>query len=231
MTTTAQNQTPIQDNPNRSHAGTVGAPPSTIITRDGERVLQEELERLRHELECGMAERLREARAFGTPAGNDEYLQIQEEEIILAVRAARLDELLERAWVVGDGTHDGRAAVGTIVDVEDPESGELTEHELVGGHEALRANAASAASPIGQALLGREAGEIVEVHLPKGGSRHLEIVRVRLAAHALPLGKGLYCLVDVQGSVSLGPDSPGDRAEGRRGVDLLIVAAERVGGR
>jgi transcription elongation factor GreA len=186
MTTTAQTQTPIHDSPNGSHAGTVGAPPSAIITRDRERLLRQELEHLRRELEGGMAERLREARAFGPPAGNDEYLQIQEEEIILAVRAARLDELLERAQVVGNDTHDGSAAVGTTVEVEDYESGELTEHELVGGHESLRANAVSAASPIGQALLGRKAGEIVEVRLPKGGIQRLEIVRVRLPAHALP---------------------------------------------
>jgi transcription elongation factor GreA len=150
------------------------------------RALKEELKHLRHELEGGLAERLREARTFGAPAGNDEYLQIQEEEIILAVRAARLDELLERAQVVGNDTHDGSAAVGTIVEVEDSESGELTEYELVGGHEALRADAASAASPIGQALLGREAGEIVEVHLPNGGTQRLEIVGVRLPAQAPP---------------------------------------------
>jgi len=126
-----------------------------------------------------MAERLREARAFGAPAGNDDYLQIQEEEIILAARAARLDELLERACVVDGGSLDGRAAVGTTVEVRDIESGELREHELVGGHGALGANAVSAGSPIGEALLGREAGAIVEVQLPKGGSRRLEILRVK----------------------------------------------------
>jgi transcription elongation factor GreA len=183
--TTSQTQTVVQDIPNRSHAATVGAPPSAIITRDRERLLRAELEGLRCELEGGMADRLREARAFGAPAGNDDYLQIQEEEIILAVRATRLDELLERALVVESGSLDDRAAVGTIVEVKDTESGERIEHELVGGHEAPRAKAASAASPIGQALLGREVGDIVEVHLPKGGSQRLEIVRVRAAEHSL----------------------------------------------
>lgn len=184
MTTTAQIQPVVHAKPNGAHAGAVGAPPSAIITRDGERVLRAELERLRRELEGGMAERLREARAFGAPAGNDDYLQIQEEEIILAVRAARLGELLERAQVVDGGSADGRAAVGTIVEVKDIGSGELIEHELVGGHEAPRANAASAASPIGQALIGGVAGSVVEVQRPKGGSQRLEIVRVRPAEHA-----------------------------------------------
>lgn len=185
MTTTAATQPVVRDHLTAPHSGATGAPPSAIITRDGERILRAELERLRRELESGMAERLREARAYGAPAENDEYLQIQEEEIFIAVRAARLDELLERARVVDGGSLDGRAALGTIVEVKDIESGKLKEHELVGGHEAPRANAASAASPIGEALIGREAGSIVEVQLPKGGSRRLEILRVRPVDHAL----------------------------------------------
>jgi transcription elongation factor GreA len=178
MTTTAETQAVVRDNSSTTN-GSLGAPPSSIITRDGERVLRAELKRLRRELEGDLADRLREARAFGAPVGNDDYLQIQEEEIILAVRAARLDELLERAQVIDSGSLDGRAAVGTIVEVKNSDNGELMEHELVGGYEAPRAKTASAASPIGQALIGREAGEIVVVHLPKGGRQRLEIVGVR----------------------------------------------------
>ncbi len=184
MTTTPETQTVVHDNSNATN-GTLGAPPSAIITRDGERLLRAELERLRGELELDMADRLREARAFGAPAGNDDYLQIQEEEIILAVRAARLDELLERAQVIDSGSLDGRAAVGTIVEVKNTDNGELVKHELVGGHEAPRANTATAASPIGQALIGRKASEIIAVHLPKGRRQHLEIVGVRPAERAL----------------------------------------------
>ncbi len=69
--------------------------------------------------------------------------------------------------------------MGTIVEVKNSDNGELMEHELVGGYEAPRAKTASAASPIGQALIGRKAGEIVVVHLPKGGRQRLEIVGVR----------------------------------------------------
>jgi transcription elongation factor GreA len=179
MTTTAQIQTVAHDKRNESHADTGGAPPRAVITREGEQALRAELERLRCELEGGMADRLREARAFGAPAGNDDYLQIQEEEIILAARATRLDELLGQAQVVDPGSLDGKAAVGTIVEVRNLDSGELREYELVGGHEEPRPNAASVASPIGQALIGREAAEIVEVHLPKRGGQRLEIVRIR----------------------------------------------------
>lgn len=184
MTTTAQTQAVVHDESNGSHAGTVGAPPSAIITRDRERVLQAELASLRRELKDGMADRLREARAFGSPADNDDYLQIQEEEIILAVRAARLEELLGRAQVIDVGSLDGRAAVGTIVEVKDIDNGDLTQHELVGGHEPPRPNAASAASPVGQALIGKKAGAVVEVQLPRGARQRLEILRVRPVEHA-----------------------------------------------
>lgn len=185
MTTNSQTLTAVPDNLNGSQGDAPGAPPSAIITRDGARVLRVELGRVRFELEVGTVMRLREARVFGAPAGNDEYLQIQEEEIVLAARAARLEELLDRAQVIDSDSHDGKAAVGTVVDVRDTQSGELKEHELVGGHETPRAGTASAASPIGQALIGRTAGSIVDVDLPKGGSQSLEILHVRRANLAL----------------------------------------------
>lgn len=184
MNISAQNQPPVHDKPSGPDAGSGGAPPSAIITREGEAALRAELERLRRELENGMVERLREARAFGAAAGNDDYLQIQEEELILSLRVARLEELLGRAQVVDSRSLNGRAAVGTIVEVRNVESDEVSERELVGGHEAPRANAVSAASPVGQALIGHEAGAVVEVQLPRGGSQRLEIVRVRSAEHA-----------------------------------------------
>lgn len=190
MNTTAVTQTPVPDNLDGRRAHSPGWPPRTILTREGERILRAELEQLRRDLGGGMAERLRDARAFGAPAVNDEYLQIQEEEIVMAVRAARLDELLERAEVIDGGPRDGRAAVGTIVTVKDIESGELDEHELVGGHEAPRANAASVASPIGEALIDREAGAVVEVQLPKGRIRRLQILEIRPVDHGLAAKDG-----------------------------------------
>jgi transcription elongation factor GreA len=186
MNTTAETQIAVPDNLNGPRADLPGGPPRTIITRDGERILRAELERLRCDLGGGMAERLREARGFGAPAANDEYLQIQEEEVVMAVRAARLDELLQKAQVVDGCQLDGRAAVGTVVEVKDVDSGEIHQHELVGGHEAPRANAASAASPIGEALIDRTVGAIVDVHLPKGRRRRLQILEIRSVDHAHP---------------------------------------------
>jgi transcription elongation factor GreA len=127
-----------------------------------------------------MAGRLKEARTFGEPAGNDDYLQIQEEEVVLASRVRRLEALLATAHLVDNGSRDGIAAVGTVVEVEDLGTGERGEHRLIGGHEAAPAhNAASAASPIGQALIGKAPGAVVEVALPRGQTRTLKVLAVR----------------------------------------------------
>jgi transcription elongation factor GreA len=126
-----------------------------------------------------MAGRLKEARTFGEPAGNDDYLQIQEEEVVLASRVRRLEALLATAHIVDNGSTDGIAAVGTVVEVEDLGTGERGEHRLIGGHEALAHNVASAASPIGQALIGKAPGAVVEVVRPHGQTRTLRVLAIR----------------------------------------------------
>ena len=161
-------------------AAALSPAPRSFITRAGEQALRDELNRRRKQLEIGFAERLRDARGFGEAAGNDEYLQIKEEEAVLAAGIARLEELLAAATVVdeADGAN-GIASIGTVVVVSDRDSGAVEEHPLIGGYEPLTANAASANSPIGRALMGRRAGDDVEVQLPRQSTRRLRVVAVR----------------------------------------------------
>jgi transcription elongation GreA/GreB family factor len=151
-----------------------------IITRAGERALRAELDRRRHELEVEFAARLREARTFGAATGNDDYLQIKEEEAVLASGIAHLEAQLASATVVDEtDLGSGVVAVGTIVEVEDLDSGAVGEYLLIGGHERLSPKAASAGSPIGRALIGRSAREEVAVELPGDRRRRLRIIGVR----------------------------------------------------
>jgi transcription elongation factor GreA len=69
--------------------------------------------------------------------------------------------------------------VGSTVQVEDLASGRTSEHLLAGTHERLAPTDVSANSPIGQALLGREAEDEVCVDLPSGRSVDLRISSVR----------------------------------------------------
>jgi transcription elongation GreA/GreB family factor len=79
-----------------------------IITRDRERALRVELSRLRRELEVEYAARLEEARRFGDSDENDDYLQIKEEEAVIASRILRLEAVLHGGAVVEPTRANGR---------------------------------------------------------------------------------------------------------------------------
>jgi transcription elongation factor GreA len=153
----------------------------TLITREGERSLRDELERLRLELAVEYPERLRRAREFGESDANDDYLQIKEEEAVLRSRIARLDGLLNAAIISDGKPSKGLIGIGTIVDVEDVRNGRRASHRLIGSFELSGPGDVSASSPVGQALFGRAVGDSVEVDLPNGRRRKLRVVDVNAA--------------------------------------------------
>jgi transcription elongation GreA/GreB family factor len=169
---------PADDHPQAplERAANSGRP---IITTEHERALQAELEGMRRRLEVEFAERLREARRFGAAGDNDDYLQIKEEEAVLTAGMAHISLLLETALVVDPAdVGDGVVTVGSVVEVRDPDSGQRQRLRLISGHEAVGGSVASAGSPVGQALMGQRPGQAVEVVLPSGASRRLEILGV-----------------------------------------------------
>ena len=87
----------------------------------------------------------------------------------LGVRRARIiAQVLASIYVVEPSTPDGRVAFGALVTVEDV-GGQTIEYEIVGPDEVdVSAGRISAASPVGQALLGTRAGDTVVLRRPKG---------------------------------------------------------------
>jgi transcription elongation factor GreA len=150
-----------------------------IIAAGHQRALRAESDRLRRKLEVEFAERLRDARSFGSPDANDDYLQIKEEEAVLAAGIVHISMLLETAVIVDEAKLEaGVAALGSTVEVRDRDSGHRQKYRLIGGHELASLGVASAGSPMGQALMGRSAGDLVDVALPRSRQRQLEIVAV-----------------------------------------------------
>ncbi len=154
--------------------------PRAILTRADERAIRADLERLRAEAGGELVERLREAREFGGTKENDEYLQIQEEEAVLASRIHRLESLLEVAEIVeSEAGPADVVALGTVAEVRNLTSGAVREHRLTGGFALDGAADVSVNSPVGQALLGASPGDRVAVDLPNGRSVELEVLSVR----------------------------------------------------
>jgi transcription elongation factor GreA len=136
-----------------------------------------ELQELRTRTRIELAGRLREARYHGSPGDDDDVLSVVEDASIHAARIARLEELLRHAPVV-ELVEDGSASVGCTVQVADG-AGRTTEYRLVGRrtHGADRREV-SPGSPVGRALIGAAAEDVVRVELPDGRVRELCVLRV-----------------------------------------------------
>ena len=153
-----------------------------ILTREGEQMLRAELDRLRERLDGEFTERLREAHGFGGSYENDEYLQIKEEEAVLASRMRQLESLLDSAEIMDEeSAARGIVAIGSLVEVRNQSSGTVRTHRITGGFEPAEPGDVSANSPVGQALLGRTPEEAVEVELPNGRTVVLEVLGVEPA--------------------------------------------------
>jgi len=148
-----------------------------VLTPGGLESLREQLERLAGERE---ALRTRVRRALdhgGATAENGEYLDAAHAWALLERRAGRLERRFREANVV-EAERDGEIDVGERVTVRDVRSGAVATYRIVGSGEAdPSAGEVSHGSPIGSALRGRRAGEIVEADVPNGAVR-LEILEV-----------------------------------------------------
>lgn len=102
---------------------------------------------------------------------------LPEEQHVLETRIATLEEIVHQAWTIDPSALEpGVVAIGTRVELRDIDSNRNERYRVVGKHEPLRAGELSAASAIGNALVGRRVGDTVSVDLPNGHARTLKVV-------------------------------------------------------
>jgi len=139
-----------------------------------------ELDALRGEGRRALGERLRAAREEdGDLADNAALHDLLDEQAHLERRIARLEAQLSVAEIVAPAAN-GSAAIGSRVRVRD-DAGVIHEYELAGPLESDASEGRiSIAAPVGEALVGRRAGALVEVETPRGPLA-LTVVSVRSA--------------------------------------------------
>lgn len=137
-----------------------------------------ELERLRDVRDRRVPERMRAARAFVSADAEEEIAQISAEEAVMDRRIAALEETLTRATVVGAPRDGDVVGLGSAVEVRYERTGVRAAYRIVGAPGASDGASVSARSPIGAALLGGRAGDVVEAELPGGRRERLEILTV-----------------------------------------------------
>ncbi len=141
-----------------------------VLTYEGLKKMEEELEILKTVRRKDVAEKIKEARGQGDLSENAEYDSAKEEQAEIEARIVVLEKLLRNAEVIDDEEVSRDViSVGSIVKLYDFEFEEEVEYIIVGSAEADPMNGKiSNESPVGQGLLGHKAGETISIDTPSG---------------------------------------------------------------
>ena len=144
------------------------------ITPEGYRRLQQELEHLEKIERPQVTRQIAQARAYGDLSENTEYHAAKERQAFVEARIRELEQQLLRAQIIAaePGSAE-QVRFGSSVTLQAPGEEQPLVYQIVGPHEAdPLAGRIATNSPVGQALLGRSLGEVVEVNAPSGTRRY-----------------------------------------------------------
>lgn len=141
-----------------------------LLTPDGLKKLEEELENLKSVKRREVAERIKVAIGYGDISENSEYEDAKNEQAFIEGRIITLEKMLRNARIINNDELDPEIVnIGSTVVVEDLEFGDTMEYKIVGSAESNpNENKISNESPVGKAIIGRKKGEVVEVSVPAG---------------------------------------------------------------
>jgi len=153
-----------------------------ILTYAGLKQYENELHDLKVVKRQEVAQKIKEAREQGDLSENAEYDAAKDEQRDIELRIEELEKLLKNAEVVVEDEIDlEKINIGCRVKVYEVEEDEEIEFRIVGSTEANSLqNKISNESPVGQALLGKKVGDVVDVETQVGVIQYkvLEIQRV-----------------------------------------------------
>lgn len=142
----------------------------TIITDEGLKKLEQELEDLKTNKRKEIAEKIKVALSFGDLSENSEYDEAKNEQAIIEGRIAEIEAQLKNVRVLDESElSDGSVHVGSKVDVLNAATKKTATYRIVGSTESdPMSGKISDESPVGKALLGHVVGDVVEVEIPAG---------------------------------------------------------------
>jgi len=141
-----------------------------ILTRAGYDKLFEELSFLKTKKRREVAKQLEEARAHGDLRENAEYDTAKEAKLQLEIRISTLESRLSYAKIIDPSeVPEGKAFLGTTLELKNMKSGATMKYSLVAQDEAdVATGKISVTSPIGKGLLGKSEKDVVEIKVPAG---------------------------------------------------------------
>jgi transcription elongation factor GreA len=150
-----------------------------ILTKEGLERLETELEILKSTRREEVAERIKQAIAFGDISENSEYEDAKNEQAFIEGRIITLEKTLKNARLMtADEIRDDVVSLGTKVTLKEMKSGREVNVTLVASVESkLKDGKISDESPVGKAIMGKSVGTKVEVEAPAGIIKY-KIVKV-----------------------------------------------------
>ena len=156
---------------------------TTPLTTRGAEKLRAELQRLKTQERPDVVRAIAEARAQGDLSENAEYDAARNRQGFIEGRIQDLEGKLATAQIIDPATlapqAQGRVVFGATVELEDEDSGKRITYQIVGEDEAdVKQGLLNVLSPLARALIGKEEGDVAELHAA-GGTRNYEIISVR----------------------------------------------------
>ncbi|MGI6585569.1 MAG: transcription elongation factor GreA [Gracilibacteraceae bacterium] len=151
-----------------------------ILTIEGLAKLEDELNFLKSKKRAEIAQRIKQALAFGDIAENSEYDEAKNEQAFIEGRIVQIENILKTAKVIDDeDIQTDIVSVGCRVTLRDVELGDEVEYLIGGSAEADPINLKiSNESPVGKALIGKTIGSIVDIVVPDGLIKY-EILNIK----------------------------------------------------
>ena len=151
-----------------------------MITYEGLRALEEELQDLKVNRRREIADKIKVAREQGDLTENAEYDAAKDEQRDIEARIDEIENILKSVEVVDEDDVDAKVvSIGSRVKIRDVESGEDLEFVVVGPTEANSLDGKiSNESPLGMALMGKERNNKITVITP-GGEMMYKVLSVK----------------------------------------------------
>jgi transcription elongation factor GreA len=151
------------------------------LTRTGFDKLDAELKHMKSVERPAIIAAIAEARAHGDLSENAEYSSAKEKQSFIEGRIKELEGVIGLAEVIDPARLSGSVKFGATVALVDEDTDEHRTYQIVGEYEAdLENGRLNIKSPLARALIGKEAGDSVEVRTP-GGEKAYEILSVTYA--------------------------------------------------
>ncbi len=146
----------------------------TVITDEGLKKLEQELEFLKTVKRKEVAEKIKVALSFGDLSENSEYDEAKNDQAILEGRIAEIENQLKNVRVLDESElTTEKIHIGSKIKIQDMDDDEVYEYKIVGSTESDPVKGLiSDEAPVGKGLLDHKVGDVVEIEIPNGLAKY-----------------------------------------------------------